>query len=104
MKAGHQPVERACRPRTLSAFVWIYTQYPRPCRYNEDVSAATTLVPGEGASAQFKTLYQLLSALSKAASPGEVYAAALTSLLDATPANRAAILLFDDAGVMRFQA
>ncbi len=34
----------------------------------------------------------------------EVYEAALDSLLDATDADRAAILLFDDDGVMRFQA
>ncbi len=68
------------------------------------MSTATTTVPGESSSGRFKILYQLLAALSQARGLGEVYEAALSSLLDATEANRAAILLFDDDGVMRFKA
>jgi PAS domain S-box-containing protein len=64
----------------------------------------TTRTAGESTRGQFKTLYQLLAALSKATDLGEVYEAALTSLLDASAASRAAILLFDDDGVMRFRA
>jgi PAS domain S-box-containing protein len=72
-------------------------------RYNESVSASTMTMPGES-SGQFKKLYDLLVALSRAGSVEEVYEAALSSLLDATGADRAAILLFEDDGVMRFKA
>jgi PAS domain S-box-containing protein len=58
----------------------------------------------EPAVGRFRTLYQLLAALSKATALPEVFEAAITSLLDATGAHRAAILLFDDAGVLRFEA
>ena len=51
-----------------------------------------------------RKLYQLLASLSKASNSQEVYDAALDSLLDATSARRAAILLFDDEGVIRFRA
>jgi PAS domain S-box-containing protein len=53
---------------------------------------------------RFRTLYQLLAALSRASTLHQVYDAALTCLLDATGADRAAILLFDDDGVIRFKA
>src|ERR1700734_1887348 len=53
---------------------------------------------------RFRTLYQLLAALSRAGSLEEVYGVTLTSLLDATGADRTAILLFDDDGVSRFKA
>ena len=53
---------------------------------------------------RLRTLYQLLAALSQASALEEVYDAALTSLLNATVADRAAILLFDDDDVMRFKA
>jgi PAS domain S-box-containing protein len=53
---------------------------------------------------RFRTLYQLLAALSRAGTLDEVYDVTLTSLLDATGADRAAILLFDDDGVIRFKA
>jgi GAF domain-containing protein len=59
---------------------------------------------GEAEVRRLRTLYQLLSALSHARALEEVYAAAITSLLDATAADRAAILLFDTDGVMRFKA
>ncbi len=53
---------------------------------------------------RFRTLYHLLAALSRASALEDVYEAALTSLLTATAADRAAILLFDDHGVIRFTA
>ena len=61
--------------------------------------------PGSTSGAdRFQSLYQLLAALSRASGLEDVYDAALTSLLEATAADRAAILLFDDDGVMRFKA
>jgi PAS domain S-box-containing protein len=53
---------------------------------------------------RFRTLYQLLAALSRASTLQDVYTVTLTSLLDATGVDRAAILLFDDDGVIRFKA
>jgi PAS domain S-box-containing protein len=53
---------------------------------------------------RFKALYQLLANLSRASALEDLYEAALTSLLDVTEADRAAILLFDDDGVIRFKA
>src|ERR1700685_2849459 len=53
---------------------------------------------------RFRTLYQLLAALSRAASLEDVYDVTLSSILDATAADRAALLLFDDDGVIRFKA
>jgi PAS domain S-box-containing protein len=53
---------------------------------------------------RLRTLYQLLSELTEAKGLEDVYSAALKSLLEATTADRAAILLFDEAGVMRFKA
>jgi PAS domain S-box-containing protein len=53
---------------------------------------------------RFKALYQLMAALSRASTLEDLYEAALTSLLEATAADRAAILLFDDDGVLRFKA
>ena len=53
---------------------------------------------------QFRILYGLLAELSRATGIAEVYEAALTSLLEATGAQRAAILLFDDDDVIRFKA
>jgi PAS domain S-box-containing protein len=63
--------------------------------------------PGMARAAEvrrLRTLYQLLSALSRASTVEDVYDAALTSLLEATAADRAAILLFDDDGISRFKA
>jgi len=57
-----------------------------------------------GDTDRFRTLYQLLAALSRATALEDVYEAALTSLLEGTAADRAAILLFDDDGVIRFKA
>ena len=53
---------------------------------------------------RLRTLYKLLAALSQARALEDVYNAALTSLLEATSADRAAILLFDDDGVIRFKS
>ncbi len=62
-------------------------------------------LPGSDAEVRrLRTLYRLLAALSHATGLEEVYDAALTSLLEATLADRAAILLFDDDGVTRFKA
>jgi PAS domain S-box-containing protein len=59
---------------------------------------------GEAEVRRLRTLYQLLAALIQARALEDVYNSALTSLLDATSADRAAILLFDDDGVIRFKA
>jgi PAS domain S-box-containing protein len=53
---------------------------------------------------QLRTLYQLLAALTGAKDLEDVYDAAITSLLNATAADRAAILMFDDDGVNQFHA
>jgi PAS domain S-box-containing protein len=65
-------------------------------------SLAQPAVPSE--TERFRTLYQLLADLSRATALEDVYEAALTSLLRATEADRAAILLFDDDGLIRFKA
>jgi PAS domain S-box-containing protein len=62
------------------------------------------MMPDQEAGEPFRILYQLLASLSKAKRLPEVYSAALSSLTEATGANRAAILFFDDDGVMRFHA
>ncbi len=53
---------------------------------------------------RLRVLYRLLASLSGAQRLDDVYCAALDSLLEATDADRAAILLFDDDGVIRFKA
>lgn len=50
------------------------------------------------------TVYELLAALTHAKAVEDIYKAALDSLLTATAADRAAILTFDQDGVMSFQA
>jgi PAS domain S-box-containing protein len=65
------------------------------------IGAHPALVSG---TERFRTLYQLLAALNRAGTLEDVYSVTLTSLLDATGADRAAILLFDDDGVIRFKA
>ena len=49
-------------------------------------------------------LYKLLASLNQARALEDIYRAALTGLLEATSADRAAVLLFDDDGVIRFKA
>jgi len=53
---------------------------------------------------RLNTLYELLSALTRAKSLNDVYKAATTSLSAATNADRAAVLLYDSDGVIRFEA
>ncbi len=53
---------------------------------------------------RLKALYQLLVALNHANNLDDVYEAAITSLLNATTADRAAILIFGEDGAIRFQA
>ncbi|HKC89429.1 MAG TPA: PAS domain S-box protein, partial [Blastocatellia bacterium] len=55
----------------------------------------------EGARQQ-QALYQLADHLHRAQSLDDVYAAALDAILSSLRCDRAAILLLDDAGVMRF--
>src|SRR5947209_17536079 len=50
------------------------------------------------------TLYQLLLALTHAKAIEDVYQAAVNSVLSATDADRAAMLMFDAEGIMRFEA
>src|SRR5262249_22561967 len=58
----------------------------------------------EGELQRFRTLYRLLADLTKAEDLEQILDAAITSLLEATDADRASILMFDDDGVMRFKA
>ncbi len=53
---------------------------------------------------RLRALYKLLVSLSTAHALQDVYNAAISSLIDATSADRASILIFDDNGVMQFQA
>jgi PAS domain S-box-containing protein len=69
----------------------------------KQMSVAAHATFGSGTD-RFRALYQLLAALNRASDVEDLYEAALTSLLDATAADRAAILLFDDEGVIRFKA
>ncbi len=68
------------------------------------IPAATQRAAGEDEVGRLRTLYRLLAALIQASALDDVYNVALTSLLSATAADRAAILLFDDDGKMGFQA
>jgi PAS domain S-box-containing protein len=63
--------------------------------------APSTLANG---AERLRALYNLLAVLSRATALEDIYQVALTSLLSATEADRAAILLFDDDGVIRFKA
>ena len=51
-----------------------------------------------------RTLYRLTSAVGRASTLDEVYSVALDALSAALGADRASVLLFDDAGAMRFAA
>jgi PAS domain S-box-containing protein len=53
---------------------------------------------------RLRTVYQLTDAVSRARAIEEIYEAALRGLERALGADRASILLYDDKGVMRFQA
>ena len=51
-----------------------------------------------------KTCLSLTQAISRAESPDDIYTAALDALAQALTVTRAAVLLFDPDGVMRFKA
>jgi PAS domain S-box-containing protein len=57
-----------------------------------------------GRARQQKALFHLADELHRAGSVQEVYAAALNATLDALQCHRAAVLLCDDAGNMRFES
>jgi hypothetical protein len=93
------------------AFLEIQTVLPvfsfpaRPCAIMLKVEQCRlTRSEGEADVRRLNTLCQLLAALSHAGTLEEVYRVAITSLLEATEADRAAILLFDDDGVVRFKS
>jgi signal transduction histidine kinase len=58
----------------------------------------------EQALADTSVLYRLTDAANRARSPEPILEAALDAIRDGLGAERAAVLLFDDAGVMRFRA
>src|SRR5579862_7713937 len=68
------------------------------------MSVVQPSMAAEAEVGRLRTLYRLLAAVSRASALEDVYEAALTSLLEATAADRAAILIFDDDGVIRFKA
>jgi PAS domain S-box-containing protein len=53
---------------------------------------------------QMRAVFTLSEAAGRAASLADIYTAALASLQDALGVERAAVLLFDPAGIMRFKA
>jgi PAS domain S-box-containing protein len=53
---------------------------------------------------QLELLFQLAGAVSRAKEPREIYRAAAQGLVDALPVDRAAVLIFDPDGVMRFKS
>ncbi len=53
---------------------------------------------------QMRAVFTLSETTGRAASLADIYAAALASLQDALGVKRAAVLLFDPAGIMRFKA
>ena len=55
-------------------------------------------------SSLIKACLSLTQAISRAESPDDIYTAALDSLAQALTVTRAAVLLFDPDGVMRFKA
>jgi PAS domain S-box-containing protein len=59
---------------------------------------------GETEAGRLQALYHLGASLSRAKAPKDVYEAALSSVLNVTSADRAAVLIFDNDGVMRFKA
>ena len=53
---------------------------------------------------ELKAIYRMADALGRASAPEEMYDEAIDGLMQATHADRASILLFDDDGVLRFKA
>lgn len=58
----------------------------------------------QAAVTQLRVIYELTAAVNRAESLAAIYDAALQSLLAALSVDRAAVLLIDDDGVMRFKA
>jgi len=54
-------------------------------------------------SSLIKACLSLTQAISRAESPDDIYTAALDALAQALTVTRAAVLLFDPDGVMRFK-
>jgi PAS domain S-box-containing protein len=73
-------------------------------RRSRGTKVATSSGANSGASRQLQRLFELASAVDRAESLDEIYASALNILLKSIPVDRAAILLFDEAKVMRFRA
>jgi len=53
---------------------------------------------------ELEAVYSLTSALNQAAHIDDIYKAAIDAVMSAVGCDRASILIFDDAGVMRFKA
>jgi len=66
--------------------------------------SAQAVDPSDADVRRLGVLYKLLASLSQARALEDIYRAALTGLLEATSADRAAVLLFDDDGMIRFKA
>jgi PAS domain S-box-containing protein len=60
--------------------------------------------PASARPGELRTLYDFTDRLLRAESPAAAYDAALTAIIDGLACDRASILVFDDAGVMRFVA
>ena len=69
----------------------------------EDRPVSMENVPAKRAT-EFATLFQFTDDLYRANSPADVYNATFTAIERALGCDRASILRFDDAGVMRFVA
>jgi len=68
------------------------------------MAVSVVVQPDEVEIRRLSTLYHLLAELSRARALEDVFEVAITSMLSATGADRAAILVFDDDGVIRFKA
>jgi len=53
---------------------------------------------------KLRALRELADVVSRARDPEEIYKTAVDAVIVAASADRAGILVFDDAGVMRFRA
>jgi PAS domain S-box-containing protein len=65
---------------------------------------ARDITPRWQAETRQQALYEMLAAVNRAAAPGEIYAAAMNAMMLCFTADRAAVLLADEKGVMRFVA
>ncbi len=65
---------------------------------------ARDITQRQRAAAQQHSLFELVATVNRAEALPEIYEAALTALCRSQELSRAAVLLLDDAGVMRFRA